>query len=145
MSDEIYQHIACKGFRAVSPAALGPQLRDRLLIVNGVPKANAMTSWRIGSGTRPAALIAAMAVVQSQSISNPCPIAQAATATALNGPQAFPADRVARFQCRRNLVVDALAGIEGISCRPPKGAFYTFASCAGRPGGDNTRGAGVRQ
>ena len=140
MSDEIYEHIVYDGFRAVSPAALAPGLRDRILIVNGVSKAYAMTGWRIGYGAGPAPLIAAMAVVQSQSTSNPCSIAQAAAVEALNGPQDFLTDRAESFRARRDLVVEALNAIPGLSCRRPEGAFYAFASCAGLLGATTPTG-----
>jgi len=140
MSDEIYEHIVYDGFRAISPAELVPALRDRTLIVNGVSKAYAMTGWRIGYGAGPAPLIAAMAVVQSQSTSNPCSIAQAAAVEALNGPQKFLTERAESFRIRRDLVVDALNAIPGISCRRPEGAFYAFASCAGLLGAITPKG-----
>ena len=131
MVDDIYEHIIYDGFRFVTPVAIEPALRNRTLTVNGVSKAYAMTGWRIGYGAGPSALIKAMAVVQSQSTSCPSSISQAAAIEALTGPQDVIADRCRSFQQRRDLVVDALNSIEGISCRVPEGAFYTFASCAG--------------
>ncbi|MCX8995529.1 pyridoxal phosphate-dependent aminotransferase [Rhizobiaceae bacterium BDR2-2] len=131
MSDEIYEHIVYDGFRFVTPAALEPALRSRCLIVNGVSKAYAMTGWRIGYGAGPAVLVRAMAVVQSQSTSNPASISQAAAVEALNGPQDYLAARTESFRQRRDFVVKALNAIEGIDCRVPEGAFYTFANCAG--------------
>ena len=131
MSDEIYEHIVYDGFRPISPAAIDPEIKARTLIVNGVSKAYAMTGWRIGYGAGPRALIAAMAVVQSQSTSNPCSIAQAAAVEALNGPQDFLTARATSFRVRRDLVVAAINAIPGLSCRRPEGAFYAFASCEG--------------
>jgi aspartate aminotransferase len=131
MVDDIYEHIVYDGFRFATPAAIEPALRNRTLTVNGVSKAYAMTGWRIGYGGGPNALIRAMAVVQSQSTSCPSSVSQAAAIEALNGPQDFVRDCCRSFQERRDLVVGALNGIEGISCRVPEGAFYTFASCAG--------------
>jgi len=131
MVDDIYEHIVYDGFRFATPAAIEPALRNRTLTVNGVSKAYAMTGWRIGYGGGPSALIRAMAVVQSQSTSCPSSVSQAAAIEALNGPQDFVRDCCRSFQERRDLVVGALNGIQGITCRVPKGAFYTFASCAG--------------
>ncbi len=131
MVDDIYEHIVYDGLRFVTPAAIEPALRNRTLTVNGVSKAYAMTGWRIGYGAGPSALIKAMAVVQSQSTSCPSSVSQAAAVEALNGAQNFIADRCRSFQQRRDLVVSALNRIDGISCRVPEGAFYTFASCAG--------------
>lgn len=131
MVDDIYEHIVYDGFRFATPAAIEPALRNRTLTVNGVSKAYAMTGWRIGYGGGPSALIRVMAVVQSQSTSCPSSVSQAAAIEALNGPQDFVRDCCRSFQERRDLVVGALNGIEGITCRVPEGAFYTFANCAG--------------
>jgi aspartate aminotransferase len=90
-----------------------------------------MTGWRLGYGAGPKDLIGAMAVVQSQSTSNPCSISQAAAVEALNGPQEIVSQWRAAFQRRRDLVVERLNAIDGIVCPKPEGAFYTFASCAG--------------
>jgi len=129
--DDIYEHIVYDDFRFVTPAAIEPGLRNRILTVNGVSKAFAMTGWRIGYAGGPRALICAMAIVQSQSTSCPSSISQAAAVEALNGPQDIVRVHCRSFQARRDLVVSALNAIEGISCRVPEGAFYTFASCAG--------------
>ena len=141
LSDDIYEHLLYDGRPFVTAAQLKPELRQRILTVNGVSKSYAMTGWRLGYGGGPKELIAAMAVVQSQSTSNPCSISQAAAVEALCGPQ----DTVARwrdaFQRRRDLVVDRLNAVEGIVCRRPEGAFYTFASCAALIGRRTPQGA----
>jgi aspartate aminotransferase len=90
-----------------------------------------MTGWRLGYGAGPQALIQAMAVVQSQSTSCPSSISQAAAIEALNGPQDEVETFRAAFEHRRDIVVGALAAIDGLTCRRPEGAFYTFAGCAG--------------
>ena len=131
MSDDIYEHLLYDGVPFATGAQLEPALKNRTLTVNGVSKAYAMTGWRLGYGGGPKALIEAMAVVQSQSTSNPCSISQAAATEALSGPQAIVTEWREAFQHRRDLVVQRLNAIEGISCRRPEGAFYTFASCAG--------------
>jgi aspartate aminotransferase len=131
MVDDMYEHIVYDGFRFVTPVQLEPKLKERTLTVNGVSKAYAMTGWRIGYAGGPKALIKAMSVVQSQSTSCPSSISQAAAVAALNGPQDFLAERTASFQRRRDLVVSGLNDIEGLDCRVPEGAFYTFSGCAG--------------
>lgn len=131
IADDIYEHLIYDGLPFVSPAALEPSLKSRTLTVNGVSKAYAMTGWRVGYGGGPRELIAAMAVVQSQSTTNPCSVSQAAAVAALTGPQDVLIERRTAFQRRRDLVVDALNAIDGVSCRRPEGAFYTYASCAG--------------
>ncbi len=131
MVDDMYEHIVYDGFRFVTPAALEPGLKDRTLTINGVSKAYAMTGWRIGYAGGPKALIKAMAVIQSQATSCPSSIGQAAAVEALNGPQDFLSLRQESFRKRRDMVVDGLNAIDGLTCRRPEGAFYTFASCAG--------------
>jgi len=131
MSDDIYEHLIYDGLPFVTPAQLEPSLKGRTLTVNGVSKAYAMTGWRLGYGGGPKELIAAMAVVQSQSTTNPSSISQAAAIAALTGPQDFLVERRVAFQRRRDIVVEGLNAIDGISCRRPEGAFYVFANCAG--------------
>src|SRR5512140_3179935 len=130
ISDDIYEHLLYDGRPFVTAAQLKPELKERTLTVNGVSKSYAMTGWRIGYGGGPKPLIAAMAVVQSQSTSNPCSISQAAAVEALSGPQDIVLQWRDAFQRRRDLVVEQLNAIRGITCRQPEGAFYTFASCA---------------
>ncbi|KQU86594.1 aspartate aminotransferase [Variovorax sp. Root318D1] len=131
LADDIYEHILYDGLAFATPVAVEPRLRDRTLTINGVSKAYAMTGWRVGYGAGPHALIAAMAVVQSQSTSCPSSVSQAAAIEALTGPQDIVAERCADFQARRDFVVAALNRAPGLHCRVPEGAFYTFASCAG--------------
>lgn len=131
LADDIYEHILYDGLAFATPAAVEPRLCERTLTVNGVSKAYAMTGWRVGYGAGPRALIAAMAVVQSQSTSCPSSVSQAAAIEALTGPQDIVAERQRDFQARRDFVVAALNRAPGLHCRVPEGAFYTFASCAG--------------
>ena len=131
LADDIYEHIVYDDFEFVSPAQVEPALANRILTVNGVSKAYAMTGWRIGFAAGPAELIKAMSVIQSQSTSCPSSISQAAAVEALNGPQLILQSRRDSFQMRRDLVVESLNAIDGIDCPTPEGAFYTFASCAG--------------
>ncbi len=131
MSDDMYEHIVYDGFEFTTFAAVAPDLAERTLTVNGVSKAYAMTGWRLGYGGGPAPLVAAMAIVQSQSTSCPSSISQAAAVAALDGPQEIVEERRLAFQARRDLVVARLNAVPGIECPTPEGAFYTFASCAG--------------
>jgi len=129
LSDEIYEHILFDGQKFDSFAEVCPELKDRVLTVNGVSKAYAMTGWRIGYGAGPQPLIKAMTKVQSQISSGACSVAQAAAVAALNGPQ----DEVHRFreafENRRNLVVERVAKIDGLTLDPPGGAFYALIGC----------------
>ena len=134
MTDDMYEHLVYDGFAFATPAQVEPGLYDRTLTVNGVSKAYAMTGWRIGYAAGPVELIKAMAVVQSQSTSNPSSISQAAAVEALSGPQTFIAERNAVFKERRDLVVDMLNRAKGLQCPKPEGAFYVYPSCAGAIG-----------
>lgn len=140
MIDDMYEHIVYDGFDFVTPAALEPRLKGRTLTVNGVSKAYAMTGWRIGYAGGPKALIKAMSVIQSQSTSCPSSVSQAAAVEALNGSQDFLVERRESFRRRRDLVVSGLNAIDGISCRTPEGAFYTFAGCGGLIGRTTPKG-----
>ncbi|MFC3053493.1 pyridoxal phosphate-dependent aminotransferase [Kordiimonas pumila] len=130
-ADDIYEHIVYDGFKFTTMAQVVPELAPRTLTMNGVAKAYAMTGWRIGYAGGDAALIKAIAKVQSQSTSNPCSISQAATVAALNGPQDYIPKNAALFQTRRDLVVKMLNESEGIVCPKPEGAFYVYPSIAG--------------
>lgn len=129
LSDEIYEHILFDGREFVSFGKACPELKERSLIVNGVSKAYAMTGWRVGYAAGPAPLVKAMTTIQSQSVTSVCSIAQAATVAALNGPQ----DHVARFrqafEGRRDLVVDGVRRVRGLTLTPPQGAFYAYIGC----------------
>jgi len=130
LSDEIYEHIIFDGRPFVSFAAACPQLRKRILTVNGVSKAYAMTGWRVGYAGGPRDIITAMNTVQSQSCTSVCSVAQYATVAALNGPQEDVQRFCAAFEQRRNLVVDAIAHIPGLRLAAPEGAFYAYIGCA---------------
>ena len=126
LADDIYEHLLYDGFTFSTIAQVEPKLYDRTLTVNGVSKAYAMTGWRIGYAGGPKSLITAIADIQSHSTSNACSISQAASLAALTGDQSFLQDWKKSFASRRDLVVDALNNIKGISCLKPEGAFYVF-------------------
>ncbi|GHF23400.1 aspartate aminotransferase [Kordiimonas sediminis] len=130
-ADDIYEHLVYDDFKFVTFAAACPDVADRVLTMNGVAKAYAMTGWRIGYAGGDAKLIKAMAKVQSQSTSNPCSISQAATVAALSGPQEYLKERADVFKARRDLVVDMLNAADGIECPVPEGAFYVYPSIQG--------------
>jgi aspartate aminotransferase len=140
MSDDIYEHIIYDGQKFSTMASAMPVLAHRTLTVNGVSKAYAMTGWRLGYAGGPRFLIREMAKLQSQSTSNPSSISQAAAAEALDGPQDAVAAHAAEFLIQRDLMVNALGNVPGISCNAPVGAFYLFPSCAGVIGKATPRG-----
>ena len=108
MTDDMYEHLVYDDFEFFSPAQLEPRLYERTLTVNGVSKAYCMTGWRIGYAGGPEPLIKTMAMIQSQSTSNPTAVAQWAAVEALNGPQDFIAKHNKIFKERRDLCVSML-------------------------------------
>ena len=131
MTDDMYEHLVYDDFEFCTPVQIEPGLYDRTLTCNGVSKAFAMTGWRIGYAGGPQELIKAMAVIQSQSTSNPSSISQAAATAALNGDNSFLKDWRKIYQERRDLVVSMLNQTDGLTCHRPEGAFYVYPSCAG--------------
>ncbi len=131
LSDDIYEPLVYDGGKFVSILDVSPELKNRTLVVNGVSKSHSMTGWRIGYGAGDKALIKAMGIIQSQSTSNPCSISQAAAVEALNGDQSFLPGWRESFRQRRDLVLNRLNAMPGITCRKPEGAFYLYPSCAG--------------
>jgi aspartate aminotransferase len=129
--DEIYAELVYDGLRFVSAAKLAPDLRDRIIVIDGVSKTFAMTGWRIGWAIAPAPLIKALDVVQGQSTTNATAVAQYAALAALKGPTDEFAQIRAKFQSRRDAMVEGLRSVPGIQCRKPEGAFYCFADCRG--------------
>jgi aspartate aminotransferase len=125
-ADDMYEHIVFDDFAFTTIAQVCPSLYDRTLTANGCSKAYAMTGWRIGFAGGAPWLIKAMSKLQSQSTSNPCSIAQAASVAALTGDQAFLKDFAALFQSRRDLVVSMLNQATGMTCPRPEGAFYVY-------------------
>tara|TARA_B100000029_G_scaffold5219_1_gene5820 strand:- start:260 stop:1459 length:1200 start_codon:yes stop_codon:yes gene_type:complete len=128
LSDDIYEHITYEGFKFFTIAQV-PELKNRVITMNGVSKSYAMTGWRIGYAAGPKDIIKAIGKIQSQSTSNPSSVSQAAAVEALNGSQDFISVRSKAFQERRDFVVKSLNAINGINCLNPEGAFYVFPSC----------------
>lgn len=131
LSDDIYEHLSYTTAPFRTLAEVAPDLQSRILTMNGVSKAYAMTGWRIGYAGGPAVLIGAMEKIQGQTTSSANAIAQWAAVAALNGPQDFLAERCVSFRRRRDLVVEKLNAVNGLHCELPDGAFYAYPSCAG--------------
>ena len=134
MTDDMYEHLVYDDFQFCSPAQVEPRLYERTLTVNGVSKAYCMTGWRIGYAGGPEPLIKAMAMIQSQSTSNPSAVSQWASVEALEGPQDFIAKHNKIFKERRDLCVSMLNQSRDLKCPMPEGAFYVYPSCVGTIG-----------
>ena len=141
LCDEIYEQLIHDGPAQMSLARLAPALRDRVLTMNGVSKAYAMTGWRIGYCGGPARLIAAMTIIQSNTTSGASSISQAAAAAALRGAPALVAVMRDTYRRRRDMVVAALRSMRGVTCTEPHGAFYAYPGIAGCLGRNSAGGA----
>ena len=128
LSDDIYEHVTYDNFKFFTIAQI-PEIKNKVVTMNGVSKSYAMTGWRIGYAAGDKEIIKAIAKIQSQSTTNPSSISQAAAVEALNGKQDFIPIRAKAFQERRDFVVNSLNAIDGISCLKPDGAFYVFPNC----------------
>ena len=130
LSDEIYDQMLYDGEEHVSLLTY-PEIRDRLILLNGWSKTYAMTGWRLGYSVWPKPLYdnARKLAVNAWSCVN-AP-AQFAALEALTGPQDAVAEMVAEFDARREIVVDGLNALPGVTCVTPKGAFYAFPNISG--------------
>jgi aspartate aminotransferase len=126
ISDEIYEKLIYDGEKFVSIAALGPEIFARTVTVNGLSKSHSMTGWRIGYAAGPKALIDAMNVLQSHSLSNAVSFCQEASVTALRDTSDFVPRCRDIFEKRRDIIYDGITAIPGMSSCKPLGAFYLF-------------------
>ena len=140
MSDDIYEKVIYDNLEFTTIASVEPKLKDRCLTLNGVSKAYCMTGWRLGYCGASKEIIAAMNKIQSQSTTSTSSISMAAAVEALNGPQGFIKDHNEAFVRRRDLVVNLLNNIDGLSCLTPEGAFYVYPSCKGVIGKETPEG-----
>ncbi len=138
IADEIYEHINYIGKH--ESIAQFPEIHDRVIIVNGVSKAYAMTGWRIGFVAGPEWIVKAINKLQGQYTSGPCSVSQKAAETAYTGTQAPVEAMRQAFERRRNLIVSLAKEIPGFEVNTPQGAFYLFPKCDsfyGKSNGDN--------
>ena len=126
VSDEIYEKIIYDGVEQVSIGALGTDIFQRTIISNGFAKAYAMTGWRVGYLAAPVELIRAASALQGHSTSNVCTFAQYGAIAALEGSQDCVETMRQAFALRRQVILDLLHQIPGLSCATPEGAFYLF-------------------
>jgi aspartate aminotransferase len=129
LSDDIYEHLIYDNLPFVTLAQVAPDLKDRILTINGVSKAYAMTGWRLGYAAGPKTLIEAMAMLQSQSTSNATSLSQEAAMAALEGSQDFMVERSHTFTQRRDQALEILNETPGLFGLKPQGAFYLYLSC----------------
>ena len=145
-SDDIYEKITFGGTRFATLAEVAPDLRDRILTVNGVSKSMAMTGWRIGFATGPLELIRAMTKLQSQSTTNASSVGQAAALEALTNTEAsnsFVRMCLDAYGQRRDLVHSMLSAADRLDADLPDGAFYQFVDCRNLIGTRTPDGTGI--
>ena len=131
LTDDIYEKIIYDENEFATIASIEPKLKNRTLTLNGVSKSYCMTGWRLGYCGGPKEIIAGMNKIQSQSTTSTSSISMVAAIEALNGNQDFIKKHNLEFKKRRDLVIEKLNNIKGISCETPQGAFYVFPSCKG--------------
>ena len=139
IADEIYEHINYVGKH--ESIAQFEEVRDRVVIVNGVSKAYAMTGWRIGFVAGPEWLVKAINKLQGQYTSGPCSVSQKAAEAAYTGTQAPVKEMQQAFERRRDLIVSLAKEIPGMEINYPQGAFYLFPKCDaffGKSAGNHT-------
>lgn len=127
VADEIYEHINYVGKH--ESIAQFAEIRDRVVIVNGVSKAYAMTGWRIGFIAGPEWIVKGVNKLQGQYTSGPCSVSQKAAEAAYTGTQAPVEEMRKAFERRRDLIVKLAKDIPGFEVNFPQGAFYLFPKC----------------
>lgn len=131
LSDDIYAEILYVSEPYSTLAAVAPDLAERVLIVDGVSKAYAMTGWRVGWGCGPRALIAAITSVQSQNCTQTSTLSQHAAIAALNGPRDFLQERNEIYRQRRDAAMNILSSSMALDVTSPEGAFYLLPKIKG--------------
>lgn len=132
ISDEIYEQIVFDGFHHTSIASISKEVQKQCVVINGVSKSYAMTGWRIGYiAAGDPEITKQIGKLQGQSTSNPCSVSQAASIEALSGPLDEVHEMVREFEKRRDIIVERLTQIPGVSCNKPTGSFYSFPDFSG--------------
>lgn len=128
ITDEIYEHIIYVGHN--ESIAQFPEIKDRVVVVNGVSKAYAMTGWRIGFIAAPEWIVKGCNKLQGQYTSGPCSVSQKAAEAAYTGSQQCVEEMRLAFERRKNLIVRLASDIPGLEVNNPQGAFYLFPKCS---------------
>ena len=139
IADEIYEHINYMGKHA--SMAEFEDIKERVVIINGVSKAYAMTGWRIGFIAAPEWIVKGCNKLQGQYTSGPCSVSQKAAEAAYTGSQTCVEEMRQAFERRKNLIVKLAKDIPGLEVNDPAGAFYLFPKCSsffGKTDGERT-------
>jgi aspartate aminotransferase len=125
ISDEMYEKLLYDGHQHISIATL-PGMWERTIITNGLSKSHAMTGWRLGFALAPKGILSEMLKVQQHTATCAAAFTQYAGVAALNGPQECVYEMLDVYRQRRQLIVDGLNSVPGVTCAAPEGAFYAF-------------------
>jgi aspartate aminotransferase len=128
IADEIYEKILYDGAEHLSIGSVNPEIYERTIVSSGFAKTYAMTGWRVGFLAGPPSIIRAVATIQSHSTSNVCTFAQHGAIAAYEGSQDCVREMVEVFAQRRQVILEAIRSIPGLTCPQPNGAFYVFAN-----------------
>ncbi|PIR20886.1 MAG: aspartate aminotransferase, partial [Deltaproteobacteria bacterium CG11_big_fil_rev_8_21_14_0_20_47_16] len=126
LSDEIYEYMVYGDTEFVSPVTLDPSIKPMALIANGLSKSFAMTGWRVGFAAAPKEIVKAMEVWQSQSLTHITSFVQYAAIEALDGSRDFVHMMRDQLNKQRQICLNALRDMSGVTCSEPHGAFYCF-------------------
>lgn len=129
LTDEVYNRIIYEGEH--HSVASFPGMKERTVLIDGYSKTYAMTGWRLGWGAMPADIAPHVTRLMTNSNSCTCSFSQIAGIEGLTGPQEDPKKMVEAFRERRDVIVDGLNSLPGITCKKPKGAFYVFPNITG--------------
>jgi len=130
MSDEIYAHLVYDQMKVPSILSM-PGMQQRTILVDGFSKTYAMTGWRLGFGIMPVELAGKVELLLTHSVGSTAHFTQFAGLEALQGDQACVQEMLVEYQRRRDVMVDGLNSLPGVSCRLPQGAFYAFPNIRG--------------
>ena len=144
LTDDIYESLIYDDSVFHTLAEIEPELKSRVLTVNGFSKTYAMTGWRLGYAAGPSQLINAINLLNSQSTSCPSSFSQWAAIAALEGDQSFIAENNRHYRERRDFLVKRINEMPGLRCHTPSGAFYIFANCQGVIGKYSPKGVRIQ-
>jgi len=126
LSDEIYEKLVYDDFKFYSFAQIKPEIKERVIVINGLSKSYSMTGWRVGYAAGDEKIISAMNKIQSHTTSHASSISQEAAVEALNGPQVILEKMLGELIERRNYLYNELISLNGLKCYKSEGAFYLF-------------------
>jgi aspartate aminotransferase len=141
VTDDIYEHLVYDGKQHHCAAELAPDLKERIIVINGFSKGYGMIGWRLGFAAGPKQVMTAMGSFLSHILGAPSTITQAAALAALVDPKPYIASNRDDYARRRDVAMQLLARIPGLQCASPGGAFFLFVNCSGLFGKTTSKGA----